>query len=216
MTGYVNVLALALQAADTNGIAQSQTLGGAGNLTLNGDLVTAGVANLVTPQFVAITSGGDDSNKTFTITGTDRYGRPQTETLAGGASTVVNSTKNFLTVSNISISSASTGTVIAGINANGSTAPIIIDRFVNPATYSAAMVFTGTATSSIDISYDDLAPAWDIANNNPTWFSAAGFAALTTNHNGQIGGPITMLRLRNSSGTGSVTATVITPMIANA
>lgn len=214
MSAYANILTLALQAINANGIAQSQSPGGAGNLTLNGSLVTAGVANLVTPQFVGITSGGDDTGITFTITGTDRYGRTQTETISGGNTTLAQTTKNFLTVSRIAISGASAGTVVAGINATGTTAPLIVDRFVNPGNYSVALVFTGVATSSIEISYDDLAPLWNMANNSPTWFTASGFAAQTTNQNGIINGPVSMIRLKNTSGTGSVTATILTPYIA--
>jgi hypothetical protein len=214
MTGYVNVLTLTLPVTNVDGIAASQSVSGAGNLTLNGTLVTAGVANLGTPQLVGITSAGNDTGITFTIVGTDRYGMPQTDSFAGSNTALAQSNKNFLTVTKISTSGSTASTVQAGINEGGATAPIIIDRFVNPANYSAAMVFTGTATASLQISYDDLSPAWDLANNAPTWFTASGFAALTANQNGIISGPITMLRLLVTSGTGSVTATVITPYIA--
>ena len=61
MSGYANTLTLTLQATNANGIALSQSRGSAGNLTLNGSLVSGGVANLVTAQFVGITSNGNDS-----------------------------------------------------------------------------------------------------------------------------------------------------------
>lgn len=216
MTGYVDVLTLTLQATNSNGISASQSVSGAANFLINGTLATAGVANLVTAQFVGITSAGDDSGITFTVTGTDRYGRPQSETIAGTNTTLAQTTKNFLTVTQIASSGSTASTVTAGINSTGTTAPIIIDRFVNPSTYGAAMVFAGSATASLEISYNDLSPAWDMANNSPTWFGVTGFTAITSNHNGQIGGPVTMLRLKITSGTGTVSATIITPMIANA
>ena len=73
-----------LAAAAATGIALSQS-GTAGTaLTLNGSLVTSGVANLGSiARRVIVTSAGNDSTNTFTIVGTDRYGRTQTEVLTG-------------------------------------------------------------------------------------------------------------------------------------
>ena len=56
-----------LDAADDNGIAQSQTTAGAADLTLNGALVSGGVATFDSPRQVIITSGGNDTGVTFTI-----------------------------------------------------------------------------------------------------------------------------------------------------
>src|SRR5581483_6712603 len=85
----------AFAAGVANGIAQSQA-GTAGTaLTLNGSLVTSGIAYLdasnktptvATPNAarrVIVTSAGNDSGITFAIVGTDRYGNALSETLAG-------------------------------------------------------------------------------------------------------------------------------------
>ena len=55
-----------LDAADDNGIAQSQTTAGAADLTLNGALVSGGVATFDSPRQVIITSAGNDTGVTFT------------------------------------------------------------------------------------------------------------------------------------------------------
>lgn len=215
MTGYDNVLTLTLPAAVTNGIAQSQTPGGAGNLTLNGSLVSGGVANLVIAQRVGIHSAADDSGHTFTITGTDRYSRPLVESIIGAtAGNTVNTNNDFLSVTNVAINAAASGAVFAGTNGIGSTAPLIVDRFVNPANYNAALTFTGTANASVEVSLDDLAPAWDMTVNSPNWFAPASFAAKNTNTLAQLVGPYTMARLTVNSGTGAVKLTIVTPYIA--
>jgi hypothetical protein len=58
-------------AADTAAIAALQTLGGAGNMTLTGSSVNDG-SNMDTT--VTLTSTGNISGVTFTVTGTDASG----------------------------------------------------------------------------------------------------------------------------------------------
>lgn len=209
------VLSLTLPAAVATGIATSQS-GTAGTpLTLNGSLVSAGVANLVVARRVIITSAGDDSAHTFALVGTDRYGRPQSEILTG-ANGVATSTKDYLTVTSITPNNNTTSTVTSGTNATGSTAPYVTDSFINPGNYGCGMHFSGTVTSGLEGSYDDLTPAWDLANNSPTWYSITGFTGLTADANGTITGPFTMIRQTNTSGTGTATTRLIVPFIAGA
>lgn len=212
--GYnVPLLTLSLPAAAATGIAASQS-GTAGTaLTLSGSLVSGGVANLVVARRVIVTSAGDDSAHTFTLIGTDRYSRSQTEILQG-ANGVAQSTKDFLTVTSITPNNNTTSTVTAGTNATGSTAPYIVDTFINPGDYGAAMEFTGTVTSSIEVSYTDLTNAklpWDLASNTVTWYIDPNFNALTANAKATITGPVTMIRQTNSSGTGTATTRLIVP-----
>jgi len=211
-TGYVTVLSLALPAAVTNGISTSQSPGGAGNLTITGSLATGGIASLVTAQRVGIHSASDDTGRTFTVYGTDRYGRTQSESFLGANTGTANSTKDFLTVTRIAVDAATAGAVYAGTVAVGSTAPLIFDRFVNPANCNVALVFSGTANAGIDVSLDDLAPAWDLTSNSPTWFTPTVLASKSSNTLGQEVGPFTMMRLTVNSGTGTVTATIVTPL----
>src|SRR3990167_5718375 len=74
------------KALDRDGVAQAQTPLAAGNLTLNGALVSGGIADMgivstvtrnlaaaVTTKgstYVSIYAGGNESGRTFTVTGT--------------------------------------------------------------------------------------------------------------------------------------------------
>jgi len=106
--------------ADNDSIAATQTLGGAGNMTL------AGTATSFAPSgvglFVTITGdGGTDLRAVnFTITGTNALGHACSEVLAGpnGAATVTSLLK-YNTVTQIAVSGGTTTAVRAG-NAAGS------------------------------------------------------------------------------------------------
>lgn len=205
------VLTLTLAAAVTNGIALSQSLGAAGNLTINGSLATAGVATFDVARYVGITSAGNDSGISWTITGTDRYGRPQSEVLAGGNATVVQSQKNYLTVTKIAGSGATASTVTAGSTASGSSAPCVLDTFVNPSNYGVGIEITGTVTTSIEGCITDLTPSWDLANNSPVWYTVANASSVSASQQFTITGPFTMLRLTTISGTGTAVARLVVP-----
>ena len=55
-------------ALDADSISQSQTPSGAGNLTINGAKASGGVATFDSARQVTITSAGNDSARTFTVT----------------------------------------------------------------------------------------------------------------------------------------------------
>lgn len=102
---------------DRDGIAQSQSPGAAGNLTLNGAGTdwTASTGALATPRPVAIYGAADETGKTFTVTGTDRAGTTITETITGpGLGLTVSTNKLFKTVASVAISAASAGAVEVG------------------------------------------------------------------------------------------------------
>ena len=120
-------------AADTDGICASQTTSAAANMTLNGALTatingnsvyapsvsgTAATADGAWARKIGITSDGNDSGITFTITGTDVNGKALSETVTGPNSTTVYSTMstaaNFKTVTKIATSAATTGNITVG------------------------------------------------------------------------------------------------------
>jgi hypothetical protein len=120
-------------AADTNGIATTQTPTAAGNLTLNGALCatingnsvyapsvsgTAATADGAWARKIGITSDGDDSGVTFTVYGTDVDGKALSEAITGPNAGTVYTTDgtatNFKSVTRIAISAAGTGNITAG------------------------------------------------------------------------------------------------------
>jgi len=68
---------------------------------------------------ITIISGGDDSSKTATITGTDVLGNSQTEALTLADTGTATSTKTFKTVTDITLDSGSAGTLKVGVIVSG-------------------------------------------------------------------------------------------------
>ena len=120
-------------AADTDGICASQTTTAAANLSLDGALTstengnkvyapsrssTAATADGAWARKIGITSDGDDSGITFTVTGTDVNGKALSETVTGPNATVAYTTMstaaNFKTVTKIATSAATTGNITVG------------------------------------------------------------------------------------------------------
>lgn len=199
------VQTVTLVAAVANGIALSQSLGAAGNLTLNGSLVSGGVATLDSggaARRVVIHSVGDDSSLTWTITGTkpDPGNSTQsiaaTETLAGANAGDAVSLTDFLTVSQIHGSAATAGNVTAGTNGTGSGPWVPWDNFQPPFQVGvAARVLSGTPTYQLDVTYDDV---YDTATPNAVaWSNMTGKTAdaqtALTESNGAV--PVSASRL---------------------
>lgn len=193
-----------LAAASANNIALSQTPGGAGNLTLNGSTVTAGVATLDVARRVLLTTTADETAKTFTVYGTDRYGRTQSEVVAGVNNTTAFTVRDFLTITRIAVSAALAGAVTFGTNGVGSTAPLITDAFADQNYFGiTTKIISGSVTFDIEITNEDFSPDWDLATVPPTWTKAGGLTGITTNLSSTINIPATMIRVVITAGTGS-------------
>src|SRR5215475_11800019 len=109
-----------MSAAAATGVAASQTPTAAGFLTINGTLATAGVANLANAQQVSITSGGNDSGRLFTITGTVAPGIQQSDVVRGANAGTAVSTLPFLTVTSVYVDGPTAGAVTVGRAATSS------------------------------------------------------------------------------------------------
>lgn len=115
-------------AVDPDGIAESQTLGGAGDMSLDGalcDLGTAGAFDVQDAGYsagiggvrIAIDSAGDVSGVTFTVTGTDQDGNATTEAITGVTTTAVESTTYWQTISQIAADGAvASGTFVGPVD----------------------------------------------------------------------------------------------------
>ncbi len=209
---YNKVIPLGIIATSVNNICLSQSKLAAGNLLLNGS--TAGVLTYATQ--VKLIFAGDESGHNFTITGTSADGQVISEVIAGTTAGTVTSVNNYKTVTQISVDAATTSTLTVGTNAVGVSGTYIVDKFINPAIISVDVVVTGTINYSIQVSGKDLSPAWDVAAGNVTWQSpSAGLTSQSASLFGTIQGPITMMRVLQNSGTGSVVVTVNTPFPSN-
>lgn len=157
-----SVVSLQLTAGSSNGIALSQTPAAAGNLTINGALASSGVATLgtgtTTPaRRVLISSTGSDATVVFTVSGTNASGAPITSTVTGVVSgTPVYTALDFLTVSNIAVSSGTAGAITVGTNGVAST-PWILDNFLAPEFQLSVLgyIVSGSVTFTIEHCYTD-------------------------------------------------------------
>ena len=102
-------------AADPDGFAEAQAAAAAGDLTLDGTLVTDGVGVVDDPKCVQInTNTATNNTQTLTVYGTDEYNVPMLERLAFNGTTAAYGTKAFKTVTRAEVSAALAGTVTVG------------------------------------------------------------------------------------------------------
>lgn len=199
-----------IAAADTNGIAESQTTAGAANLVLNGALVTDGIAVLDKPRRVLITNGGNDAAVTFTVYGTTFGGALVSEVLQGTNGSSVASTVDFATVTRIATSGATSASgVIAGTNGVAGSSWIRFDSWADAQT-AIQCNSTGTVNYTVQVTMDDPNdPVSPVAINAVTWLNTNDSDAITA-----IGDVFTnfdwtptFARILLNSGTGSVAGT---------
>lgn len=139
------VLSFTLATADADGICQSQTPGGAGNLTINGELASGGVATMDVARHLSVASTANLSALTFTFTGTDRYGQALTEAIAGPNNSTVKTTRNFKTITQIAISGAAGGALTVGTADEAETAWVPLDYTRKPYVMAAVQLSSGAS-----------------------------------------------------------------------
>jgi hypothetical protein len=197
---------LQLQAAVNNAVCLDQTKASAGPLILNGANVVAGVAVFNAAYLVTVTSTGNDSTRTYIITGTNSSGVAMTETVTGPNTTTISTTRYFKTVTDVSVAGGGTvGTIRVGFGTAGVAPPIILDIHGRP-DVSLQVVVSGSVTWTVQQTLDSM---WDISN--PTWFSHPdpNMVAQTINRQGNYAYVPAAVRLLITSGTGTATLTVI-------
>lgn len=200
------VVTRTLATADADGIAQAQTLVGAGSLTLNGALVVSGVAQLGVQRVVGIASTGNLSAVTFTVYGTDQAGNTISESIAGPNNNTVSTTLNFLTVNQVAASAAVGTNVTVGTTSVGASAAIPLDVYLDPFNASLFLDVTGTVSVTVQYTGDDNV----LTSTGPfVWYDHSDLTSQTTDAVGTIISPVTAVRLLTNSGTGTAELTVL-------
>jgi len=119
---------------DTDSICMNQVPsdGGSQDLTLNGTYVEGNVATMDVPRPVIITSTGDDSGRTFTVTGTNTYGDTISETITGPNASTARGVRHFKTITSVAIDDDSAGIITVGSDhiINVRRPMMILDAFV--------------------------------------------------------------------------------------
>ena len=193
--------------SDDDGFAQSQSpaAGGTQSLTLNG--VLAGTS-LNQGHLITVTSGGNDTGRTFVVTGTDYRGVTITNSFAGASGGVASSTKYFKTVTSVTIDGNSAGTVKVGVNGASASGWVLLDHFKNPFAISLAVDISGTTTYTVQHTFDDLQLLTDISSVKV--FSHVEMAAKTADGDGNYAFPCTATRVIITSYTSGTTTFTVT------
>jgi len=151
---------------DADGIAENQTLGGAGNVVLNGalcDLGTAGQFDIADAYSSGIggvkllfDNAGDISSVVFTITGKDENGNAVTETVTGVTTTAVSTTKYYSQVTQIAADAAvATNLFIGTVTGELATKCIPVNRYSEVGANVAVAGLSGTCQFDIQQSFDN-------------------------------------------------------------
>jgi len=154
---------------DADGIAESQSLVGAGSLTLDGVLVAGGLATLDYARQISVTSAGNDSGITFTVTGTDYNDKALAETITGGNVAAVETTGYFKTVTDIAGSGATASTVTAGTVDEASSQIVPLNGDYSSTAAVLAVDVTGTINYTTQQTFDDLQGAV-LSSQSAKWF----------------------------------------------
>jgi hypothetical protein len=189
-----------LAAADPNGIAEDQQLGAAGDLALDGVLVTDGVAELGAQRQVEFESAGNISATNFTVTGTDDSGNIISETIAGPNVGTVATAVNFRTVTQIAADASFASDVEVGTNGVGGSQEIPCDQYISPFEVSLGLVITGTIDVTAQFTFDDV---FADASGPHTWFDHTNLTNIIANDEAALVSPVAAVRLLTNSGTGS-------------
>jgi len=199
-----------IAAASANNIALSQVVSGASNVTLNGALVSGGVATLDVPRRVLITNVGNDSGITFTVYGTTFGGASVTEVLQGTSGSTVASTVDFKTVTRIATSgSTSVSGITVGTNGVAGSRWLRLDNWADAQTAIQCNA-TGTVNYTVQVTMDDPNdPVSPVGIASVTWLNTNDGDAVTA-----VGDVFTNFdwtpsyaRLLLNSGSGSVSGT---------
>jgi hypothetical protein len=196
--------------ADANGICESQTPV-AGPLTLDGVLVTGGVAVLDVQRRVLITAAGNESSRTFTVTGTNWAGNTISQTITGPNATTAATTISFKTVTSVTISGNAAGAVEVGTNGVADSPWVRFDDFA-PNYVSVACVIDGTANWTVQITLDDPNdPVTPVVAGSMVFQSATdtNLVSQAVSNRGGIQYAPTFARVVLNSGTGSVRGTFL-------
>jgi hypothetical protein len=212
MSRLIQVSVGPLAAAAANNIGLSQTLGAAGNVTLNGALVVGGVAVLDQPRRIIVTSSGNDSGITFTAYGTDWSGNTiQSVATAGGNTAAVDLGVSFATVTRIDASGATAATITVGTNGVADSRPVFLDPFGFGPTLIHAIV-SGTVNYTVKYSQDDPNGVGGygvpLYIQNASWFNDASLANTAISGQVSLTTAPYMVQVTMNSGTGSVRATI--------
>lgn len=200
--------------ADADGIAEAQTLSGAGDVELDGVALIDeagspydGKILLDPPRRVIIDSAGDDSGVTFTIYGTDRVGTPIEETVQGANASSVTSTMVYKTVERIAASGATADDIEIGWGTEHIGPWIILGNARGHYNAGWQLAVEGTVSCSLEASYRNILRERIKGDYEPDAVQLD--TAMTEAAEGALETPVAAIRLIQDSGAGSAVLRVV-------
>lgn len=193
---------------DADGICESQTpaAGGSQSLTIDGvlaDLGTAGVFDIYDAGYsvgvggviIGIASAGNDSGRTFTVTGTNEMGHDVTETITGPNATTVQSSTYFKTITAITVDDDTAGAITVGTV--DEVASVVVP--MNWRAYNFKVGFSVDVTGTVDYTLQHtLVDVFDTTLTHK-WFNHDVTANQTTDQDGNYVIPVRAIRLVTNS-----------------
>ena len=171
-----------------------------------------GSMSLDTARRVLVTSAGNDSGITFTVSGTDWDGNPIREVLTGANATSTYTASDFATITSIATSAAVATTVTVGTNGVASSRPVYLDPYAGAAQVAIQLTASGTVNYTLQQTLDDPNRTGNTAPmtySAMTWVNCAdtnAVAATGTVQTNYSMAPV-YTRILLNSGTGTVTGT---------
>jgi hypothetical protein len=192
--------------ANIASIVTAQSLSVSGAITLDGALVSNGVATLTVPA-VLIAYSQASSTINFVVTGTGPAGQSQVETLAVTASGNLTGSLSFATVTSIVSDSAAASTISIGNGVPGYTAWIPLDIYTPNQVTNISAKKSGTVNYSVEYTNEDPfnTSIQQLAVPHPN-------ASLTNSTSDETQFTTTLMRavrLKINSGDGSVRFTIV-------
>ncbi|MEN6608601.1 MAG: hypothetical protein ABFD60_15250 [Bryobacteraceae bacterium] len=161
-----------------------------------------------TARQVTITSAGNDSVKTFVVTGVGVNGQVISETITGPNATSVTTSSYFLRVTSVTISGNAVGAITVGMTATATSPWVRFDDFA-PSNISIQCDVSGSATYTVQSTLDDpndpFAPASTAAMNWVNSSDTAVVGATTTQQSNFLFAPRYARVVITAVSTGTVT-----------
>lgn len=161
---------------DPDGLATAQAVAGAGDLTLNGALISDSkwVASDGMARVITILSAGDDTGITFTVTGS--YGNiAKTEVITGANADTATGAVYMNTVTAITASGAAAGNVSAGIGEECVTNPVPVNHYNSDAPTVSIEVITDT----IDITVEETLSEIQDTSKTTEWYPVSALSNIS-------------------------------------
>lgn len=168
---------------------------------------TNGIATLDQARRVIITSAGDETGNTFTLTGTDASGTPISEVVVGVDTAAASSVLDYKTVTNIVTSAATTAAITVGTSALAASPWVRFDDYAANSQISVQATVKGTVNYTVQQTMQDPNDlANPIAPADVQWLDCPDtnlVAQTATKYGGYVLAPI-FARVLLNSGDGSV------------